>query len=74
MVKGFSSEMTKRCYECYERVRLDAKKCDVCGAKLGKPDKTGMARKPTDWVGYVYSIILLGGFIYYLYWVLTKQH
>lgn len=44
---------TKKCYECFTHVPLDAEVCPSCKSKLGKVNNIGLAEKPTNWMSYI---------------------
>ena len=58
---------TKKCWECFSYIPLDAKVCPECKKKVGKVLDTGMAEKPIDWMSYFYLIISWTGLAYFLY-------
>jgi hypothetical protein len=43
---------TKKCYECFTHLPLNATVCNVCKKKVGKVNRFGLAEKPTDWKAY----------------------
>ncbi len=47
----------KKCPECLASLALNAEECTECKQKVGPPDHRGLAKKPTNWKGYIYTII-----------------
>jgi hypothetical protein len=43
---------TKKCYECFTHLSLNATECYACKKKVGKVDRNGIAEKPTDFKSY----------------------
>ena len=67
MDKETPSFSTKKCYECFTHLPLDAEVCPSCKKKVGEVNKIGIATKPTDWKGYVICLLIwigLGIFIW----------
>ena len=66
-----SRHSIKKCPECYVYVPVNETRCPSCKTKLAGVDpKTGLAKKPVDWMSYLMSaatIALLAGFLYYVY-------
>jgi RNA polymerase subunit RPABC4/transcription elongation factor Spt4 len=52
---------TKKCYECFTHVRLDAEVCPSCKSKLGKINAIGLAEKPTNWTAYIICLVVWVG-------------
>ncbi|OQY07652.1 MAG: hypothetical protein B6I22_02585 [Desulfobacteraceae bacterium 4572_123] len=59
---------TKKCPYCQTHLPIDAEECSVCGKKVGKAEKYGTARKPTDWISYVVCITAWIAFFLYCWW------
>ena len=58
---------TKKCYECFTHLALNATVCNVCKKKVGKVNRHGIAEKPTDWKAYIIAgiaMFLLIGFFW----------
>jgi len=67
MAEEIPTFTTKKCYECFTHLPLDAEVCPSCKKKVGKVTKIGVAEKPTDWKGYVICLLIwigLGIFIW----------
>lgn len=62
-------EPTKKCWNCYVRVKLDEDECFACKKKLGPADEHGIAKKPTDWLGYIITTIAIVSALGYAYWL-----
>jgi hypothetical protein len=63
---------TKKCWECFTHLPLNATVCNVCKKKVGKVNKFGIAEKPTDWKAYVicgFAFLLLFIFIWKVFLV-----
>ncbi|MBS3758196.1 MAG: hypothetical protein KGY61_05995 [Desulfobacterales bacterium] len=58
----------KRCPECFINLPIDAKECFSCHAKVGAPNKHGVAKKRGDWIHYVTCVVAWAIFIAYLKW------
>ena len=54
---------TKKCYECFTHLPLDATVCHSCKAKVGPVDRNGIAQKPTDMKSYVIFVLALAALI-----------
>jgi len=57
---------TKKCWECFTHLPLNAAVCNVCKKKVGKVNRYGIAEKPTDWKAYIiagFAILLLVAFV-----------
>jgi hypothetical protein len=50
---------TKKCWECFTHLPLNATVCNVCKKKVGKVNRYGIAQKPTDWKAYTIAGIAL---------------
>ena len=48
---------TKKCYDCFAHLPLNATVCNVCKKKVGKVNRHGIAEKPTDWKAYAIAAI-----------------
>jgi len=59
---------TKKCPYCQTHLPVDAHVCSVCNKKVGKVERYGVARKPTDWISYVVCIIAWIVFFVYVWW------
>lgn len=58
---------TKKCYECFTHVKLNAEVCPSCKSKLGEVNEIGLAKKPTNWKAYIICLLVwigLGVFIW----------
>ena len=67
MTEKIPTFSTKKCYECFTHLPLDAEVCPSCKKKVGKANKIGVAEKPTDWKGYFICLLIwigLGIFIW----------
>ena len=65
-------DMTKKCWNCYVRLPMDATECFSCGKKVGAPDARGVGEQPINWVGYILSFIgfaATAGFAYWLFFL-----
>ena len=60
--------ISKKCPECYHYLPLEARRCDACGARVGKVDKYGSARRPTDWKAYLICILAWVSLGLYVRW------
>ncbi len=58
----------KRCPDCLINLPIDARECYSCHAKVGKPDKHGLARRRGTWVSYVTCAVTWAIFLGYLKW------
>ena len=64
--EGSSTYSTKKCYECFSHLPLNATVCTTCKKKVGPVDRNGLAQKPTDWKAYIIfgiSFAVLVGFL-----------
>ena len=57
--KGEKKFSTKKCYECFEHMKLDAIECPFCKSRVGPVDRDGIAKKPVDWISYVVFLVAL---------------
>jgi hypothetical protein len=58
----------KVCYNCATPLASDATECYSCQHKVGKVDRQGKARRPTDWLAYIVCIISWAFFFAYVWW------
>lgn len=58
----------KICYECLVKIPIDAKKCSECGSIVGPMDHRGMAKKPTNWSGYLFAAIFWVVLFFFVKW------
>ena len=65
---------TKKCPECYTYLPGNATQCNVCGIKVGKRGKTGMATKPINWKGYTVCLFAWLAFGLYVWWAFFKEN
>jgi len=63
---------TKKCYECFEHVALDAVECPSCKSRLGLVDRNGIAKKPVDWISYVVFLVALVALVLFVWKILLK--
>ena len=63
---------TKKCYECFTHLPLNATVCNVCKKKVGKVNRHGIAEKPTDWKAYAVAAIALS-FLIAFFWKVFLQ-
>ncbi len=63
---------TKKCPDCFEVLVLDAKRCTYCNKRVGRVDRNGYARRPTDWKGYTYCILSWLLFGFYIWWAFIR--
>ena len=61
--------LVKKCPYCNSYVKVDARQCNECDAKLGPVGRDGIAQKPVDWKAYTVCIISWLGLFFY-FWVL----
>ncbi len=64
---------TKKCPECYAYLPGDAARCNVCGTRVGKRGKTGMATKPVNWKAYTVCVLAWGAFALYVWWAFFRE-
>jgi hypothetical protein len=60
----------KKCPFCYTHLAAAAERCSACGRKVGPAERTGWAKKPTDWRAYLVAIVFVvafGWFIWYAF-------
>jgi hypothetical protein len=55
--------VSKKCHGCYTYVPLEADVCPSCKVRLGSVDDHGMAKKVTDWWGYLAFLVALAAFV-----------
>ena len=67
MEKETPTFSTKKCYECFTHLPLDAEVCPSCKRKVGKVDKIGIAAKPTDWKGYIICLLIWIGLAIFIW-------
>ena len=58
---------TKKCPACFVYLPLDAVRCDSCNAKVGEPDRNGIAKKPVNWSAYFICLLAWVGLGLYLW-------
>lgn len=63
---------TKKCPYCSVTLGMDVTQCHSCKAKVGKPDKYGIAKKPFDWMSHLLFVISFAGLIYFIWWYFLK--
>ncbi len=63
---------TKKCYECFTHLPLNATVCNVCKKKVGRVNRHGIAEKPTDWKAYIISGIAFLFLIAFIWKVFLK--
>lgn len=51
---------------------LEERVCSACGIRVGKVDRFGMARKPTDWKSYLICFLAWLGFGLYIWWAFFR--
>lgn len=64
---------SKKCPECYDFMPLTAKECPSCKTKVRDVDKTGMARRATDWKAYGAAVVAILVFIIYIWWAFLGE-
>ncbi len=62
-------ETTKKCPYCSVTIAINDTQCFSCKNKVGEPDDHGIAKKPTDWMSYIYAIVSIGAFSGFIYWL-----
>ncbi len=60
--------VTKKCPWCLAYIPMASKRCPQCQGKVGDVDKTGMAKKPTDWTAYGVAIVAIVAFGVFIWW------
>jgi ribosomal protein L40E len=65
---------TKKCPECYAYLPGEAVRCNVCGTRVGKRGKTGMAIKPINWKAYTICLFAWVAFGLYVWWAFFKEN
>jgi hypothetical protein len=63
---------TKKCYECFTHLPLDATECYACKKKVGKVDRNGIAGKPTDVKSYVVFALAFAALVVFLWKAFLK--
>ena len=63
---------TKKCYECFEHLALDAVECPSCKSRVGPVDRNGIAKKPVDWISYVIFVVAFAALVLFVWKVLLK--
>ena len=64
---------TKKCPECYSYLSADAQRCNICGTRVGKKGKTGLATKPVNWKAYLISVLAWAAFGLYIWWAFFRE-
>lgn len=59
--------VSKKCYECFTHLPLNATVCNVCGKKVGPVDKSGKAAKPINIRSYISAAIAVVIFLVVLW-------
>jgi hypothetical protein len=65
---------TKKCPECYTYLAADADRCHVCGVRVGRRGKTGLASKPVNWKAYLISFLAWAAFALYIWWAFFSEN
>ena len=55
--------ITKKCWECFTHLPLNAKVCTSCGKRVGEIDKQGKAKRPVDIMGYLMAAVSIAIFL-----------
>ncbi len=58
----------KKCYNCYTYLALDAEECYSCKKKVGKANKYGIAKQPTDWTACARAFLMWSIFGLFIWW------
>ncbi len=58
----------KRCPYCSVELPLDSLQCPHCKGKVGKMDKVGRAKEPTDWKAYIICVLSWLLFGFFIWW------
>jgi phage FluMu protein Com len=64
--------VSKKCPECLTPMPLNANRCTACNQRLGEINKIGIAKRPVDWLSYVYAIAAVGALGYFTYWLFFR--
>jgi len=70
--KGEKRFSTKKCYECFEHMKLDAVECPACKSRVGPVDRNGIAKKPVDWTSYVVFLVAFVVLVLFVWKILLK--
>jgi hypothetical protein len=68
-----AASATKRCPECTVHIPIDATRCTDCGKRVGPVDKSGVARRATNYRAYAEMIIAFVVFGLFVWWFFFKD-